>query len=64
MADNNAKWDEDDDTRGAPLSDDPADVAARDEGTRKMLSSTQRLLRWSYLVLFVLVVGVIILATR
>lgn len=62
MADNNAKWD--DDQWGTPLSDDPADVAARDEGTRQMLSSTQRLLRWTYLVLLVLVIVVIWLATR
>ncbi len=63
MADNNAKWD-DDDTYGQPLSDDPTDVAARDEGGRQMLSSTQRLLRWSYVVLLVLVIAVVWLALR
>jgi hypothetical protein len=63
MADNNTKWD-DDETWGQPLSDEPADVAARDEGRRQMLSSTQRLLRWSYVVLLVLVIAIVWLALR
>lgn len=63
MADNNAKWDGDE-KWGQPLSEEPADVAARDEGRRQMLSSTQRLLRWSYVVLLVLVIAIVWLALR
>lgn len=54
----------DDDDWGKPLSQDPADIAAREAAGIKIRSTTQRVLRWSYLVLAILIVVVIILATR